>query len=1227
MVDRNYGAIRDANTVEALVEKLLAERLPIAFDIEAGYTGSDKVGVSLKQFHPEYIVVGISFTNNTDWARYIPFAHDDGDNVDDLARTARALWRMLRSGLGVAHNAAYELKGMSRFFRQYLWWDNEVGAEVRESRGFFPILSDTMIEVFLEACYDPLRIGKGLKEVSKHAFGLVMTEFKSLFPAEDSPLGPPTKKGSTTKIRFNTRSSRDPRVISYACEDSVACLLVHQKHYENQKDSLIYQAEMALLPILCEMELGEVDPETGEAQGNMMLDWALIRKKIVEVEAFRDEMCEEILQNLSVRLDRVVNINLGSPKQLADILFSEAPQGLGLPIKMRSEKTNAPSTSDDALKVIAKSDPIIKRILQYRQVVKLHGAYLNKYLTELNYHPSQRAFPVHNQAGALTGRMSVDQVSYQQWPKPYHFELDSGTTLDMSFRDLFLAPKDHRIIGFDYSQVELRIMAGVANETAMLEAFASGVDIHIATAAEMMGIPVDQVTKKQRAIGKALANDELVLTPSGWIPIGDIKEGDVVVVPDGGETTVEAVFPQGVRRIYKVEFEDGSVIRADGDHLWPVKHIKTHESALLTTEQILRRGLKLDTGKGSGTWKWYIENVDPLEFGGESDLSVDPYLLGILLGDGSMSAPAVSLAIGDEDFVETSERILKVLPEGVHARRTRDGLVFTSGVPGAYRNALDRDLKDLGLRGSKTQFDGRFGVRSWEKAVPQEYLFSGIAQRYALLRGIMDADATVSGTGAALLTTTSGQLAEDAIFLARSLGGRAKIQRTRNTSYTYQGEKKQGRLSYEVLIATPEVPFTLRRKAERWVELQAKKKPRLQDKKIISIKADGYDDATCIRVAHENHEFVTAGVTRTHNTLNFAIAYGSGATNIAEMLTSPDNPVTKEDAQEMLDQYFNAFSGLKTWMDRMIATGREQKEVFTHLKRKFTVWEYYDHRDWIKAKGDRMCVNAPIQGGAADYLKIAMIRAYNAIKDAERRGEIPVDSIRMVLTIHDALEFYVHKDITTQYVLDLINPRVSYPIGLPVEIKADWHEGYQLSAVSEIELDENNKISGYELVYELPWTGEAFTFAGDTLHESLDKFYEWEWNFFKQSATYYQTHNVDFELPKAVEALQKASEAVVEAVEVEPPVLVETSSGKLLTVSVLDDPTAESWARFQQYLADRPGEGEVRFEAPSGYMMLDTTAHLTDEDQPLLSLIFGGARLSIADKYVPADSVMEDITF
>lgn len=842
MTTRNYGALREADKAVASIETLITAGQPFAFDIEAGYVGEDKVGVSLQQFHPDYRLTGISYTNSTDWARYIPIGHDDSGNVDDPVVVARALWRLLQTGLGVGHNLAYELKGLSRWFRETLWRDPELGEEVRAARGYFPIFADTLLLVWLDASYDPLRTGKDLKSVAEAAFGLKMTNFNDLFPAVESELGPPTKKAQTRFKRFNTRNSYHPDVIAYACEDSVASLMILQKHLAEWKDTFIFKVEHELLPVLVEMEAGPID-EDGAFTGNMMFDWPVVRKKSEEALRFASLMAEEILSTLSERLGRVVNINLGSVPQLSNVLFSEYPEGLGLPVKLRSEKTGAPSTSDDALKVIAKSDPIIKKILEYRQVVKLNGSYLSKFIKEMGYSGTGYVFPNHNQAGALTGRMSVDQVSYQQWPKPYHFELASGLSFDLNFRDLFIAPDGFRIVGFDYANVEMRIAGALSGEKKIIDAFNSGQDLHKATAAATFKVPFDAVTDKQRQSAK---------------------------------------------------------------------------------------------------------------------------------------------------------------------------------------------------------------------------------------------------------------------------------------------------------------------------------------------------------------------------TLNFAILFGSGAENIAEMLTSPENPVTVDDAKKMLADYLIGYPSLAAWIKSQQAHGREEKVVYTHFKRKFTIWDHYNREEWKKKKGDRMAVNAPIQGTAADIIKLAMVRCSNALKKAGLS-----DKVRMTLTVHDALEFLVHESVTTQEVIDLLEPCVNFPIpGFPLEIRADWHEGYQWGAMTEIKLDAEKQITGYKFKYELPWAKQSMSWEGETPRETLDPYYAWEAGYFNTSIHYYLRRFPDFVVPDAP--------LVEEVAEVLPELPPEPTT---FLVTLIDMPDDLQWNNFLTFLRERPGQDLITIQSPEGPAVLDGGYAVSLEDQPMISLLLGGVSMDIVVAEVDADAV------
>lgn len=889
MTAANYGAITSAEKLELLLGRIAESGKDFAFDIESGYSGPYRDKGSLLTYSPNWYLVGISFTSSTNWAQYVPFAHDAGGNIDDPVRAARAFWRLLNTGNGVAHNAMMELNGCARFFRDMLWDDPEVGEEVQASKGFFPIKSDTLLEAFCLGKYAPANAGGpglGLKPLTKFEFNHEMTELKTFFLQ-------PGKKAVKKDIRFNVLPV-STAVVEYGCEDSKWTLDLHELNFPKIKDSFIFKVEIELLRVLVEMEYE-----------GLLLNWAEIGRKADEAARFKDVINEEILAELSRRLGENVELNLGSPKQLAEVLYNR----LGLPVKERSEKTNAPSTSESAVRALAKEDPIIKRILEWREVNKLYGSYLNKYRTELNYHPSQRAFPSHNQAGAATGRFSVDRVSYQQWPKYYHYESGDQSFDLFGFRDFLIAPEDYRIVGYDFSQVELRVLAGMADETALKKAFADGIDIHKATASNMMGIDVSKVTKKLRAIGK---------------------------------------------------------------------------------------------------------------------------------------------------------------------------------------------------------------------------------------------------------------------------------------------------------------------------------------------------------------------------TLNFAVVYGSGAQNIADMLTSPDEPVTKEDAEGYLEKYYGGFPNLRGWMDKKVVEGHEQGYVETPFGRKFTVWEYTSPNNWIRSKGDRMCVNAPVQGGAADYMKIGMVRARKAILKAEKDGVIPVGGIRMIMTIHDALEFYVHKDVTTQTVIDIISPVTSFPIEGWPEIKADWHEGYQWGAVAEINLDSNRQIAGYELAAELPWTKEEFSWEGNTLEEVLDQYYQWEFERFEWSYRHYmernpnwkpdeskknsETTNVpappgsaegdDAEAGSVLDAPVADSAKPQDAAEDEPvwahrPEVraeagaevvnegVGVSGGTVAVVTLTDMPNDDQWSKFQDvFLADRlrrPGSIPVRIETPEGNMELDDTFLITKDDQGEISLLLGGASLRFIDPKAEQNVDVDDL--
>jgi DNA polymerase-1 len=182
--------------------------------------------------------------------------------------------------------------------------------------------------------------------------------------------------------------------------------------------------------------------------------------------------------------------NIGSPKQLADVLFGK----LGLPI-VRRTATKAPSTDADVLEELAALHAVPAKIVDYRMLTKLKGTYIEALPALINPRTG-RLHTTFNQAVAATGRLSSSDPNLQNIP--------IRTEVGRRIREAFVADPGYQIVSADYSQIELRILAHFSEDPAFLEAFRSGEDIHRRTAAQVFSIPPDAVTSDQRRIAKAI---------------------------------------------------------------------------------------------------------------------------------------------------------------------------------------------------------------------------------------------------------------------------------------------------------------------------------------------------------------------------------------------------------------------------------------------------------------------------------------------------------------------------------------------------------------------------------------------------------------------------------------------------------------------------------------------------------------------------------------------------
>jgi DNA polymerase-1 len=181
---------------------------------------------------------------------------------------------------------------------------------------------------------------------------------------------------------------------------------------------------------------------------------------------------------------------MGSPKQIGEILFGK----LGLPVKKKTA-SGAPSTDEEVLQELAADYPLPARILDHRGLAKLKGTYTDKLPGMVNP-KTGRVHTNYAQAVAVTGRLASNDPNLQNIP--------IRTPEGRRVREAFVAPPGHLILSADYSQIELRIMAHISEDPGLLHAFAEGIDVHRATASEVFGVPLAEVSGEQRRYAKVI---------------------------------------------------------------------------------------------------------------------------------------------------------------------------------------------------------------------------------------------------------------------------------------------------------------------------------------------------------------------------------------------------------------------------------------------------------------------------------------------------------------------------------------------------------------------------------------------------------------------------------------------------------------------------------------------------------------------------------------------------
>jgi DNA polymerase-1 len=326
-----------------------------------------------------------------------------------------------------------------------------------------PLGFDSMIA---EWVCDPSSRNLGLKNLSWVRLGLQMTDIESL-------IGKGKQQISMADVPIE-------RAAPYAAADAEVVLrlmpgLLSDLEAREGKE-LFYQVEMPLVETLAKMEMAGIS-----------LD--------IEFLSLMSTELNERMSEIRIRVFEVVGeeFNLNSTQQLSRVLFGTLK--LSPPDGTRKTASGHYSTSAAVLEAIRKQHPVVQWILEYRGLAKLKSTYIDALPNQLNA-DTGRVHTSYNQTGTVTGRIASTDPNLQNIP----IRTEQGRRV----REGFVASPGHLLLSIDYSQVELRIVAHMANDESMLSAFRSGQDIHATTASAIYNIPLDEVTKEQRYHAKAI---------------------------------------------------------------------------------------------------------------------------------------------------------------------------------------------------------------------------------------------------------------------------------------------------------------------------------------------------------------------------------------------------------------------------------------------------------------------------------------------------------------------------------------------------------------------------------------------------------------------------------------------------------------------------------------------------------------------------------------------------
>lgn len=594
---------------------------------------------------------------------------------------------------------------------------------------------------------------------------------------------------------------------------------------------------------------------------------------------------------------------------------------------------------------------------------------------------------------------------------------------------------------------------------------------------------------------EALSEDSLVYDYSGSKQIKDVQVGDYIFDDSGLLTKVLDKVDVGISQLYNVTLKDGRVLKCTGDHVWTLYQNWSGLMVDKTINQLLTEGYyyeKFDKryNKPHKSFIYFVPNTQPLQYP-KKDLPIDPYYLGLWLGDGESFRPQ-SLCSIDNEIIDYCVNYANQLGLGYTIRKGEDW---------KHPNFRDITITKINGRLNPIKEEAKKLILVENKHIPDIYLHSSVEQRMELLRGLMDTDGSCDVKGGIEFSSSFPALAKDFEDLCRGLGISLRHKISKPT-YTHKGKKLVGKDSHKFTLYTDKDVFKLPRKLAKQLHAPHKKQDLYRSKcSIISIEKAGSSQAYCLKVDNDSNLFLTDKYTVTHNCgkspwLKGFKAAVPGFTSPEGWICSPIAIFTGGDMDNyhdaknvMMNPFSHNFLEYDCTENKRDRHGKLRKHGL-FLGNKYR----YDAKD-LTTLGDYLQIEDP----QSDFYNIPFY-----VSNEEKSLEILEDELERLLTNPDKSLYDKHRmyypitvdDIFLNVGLNMYNTKACQKqqqaiedagiTGIPVELYSDgtkicWRDSNK-EYIKEFPVDRQSKDAPI-MIYEFPEPGAPkflYTFGVDS---------------------------------------------------------------------------------------------------------------------------------------------------